>query len=108
MRSGGRSGPEKPGGGAPPPPTRLRHPRSRPRRAPHHPSRAGARLRAMAQVLDRALCPVLVGRAVQLEALEDALLAANRAEGQVVVLAGEAGMGKTRLAEELQAVARRG
>ena len=61
----------------------------------------------MAQVLDRALCPVLVGRAVQLEALEDALLAANRAEGQVVVLAGEAGMGKTRLAEELQAVARR-
>jgi len=61
----------------------------------------------MAQVLDRALCPVLVGRAAQLEALEDALLAANRGEGQVVVLAGEAGMGKTRLAEELAAVARR-
>ena len=61
----------------------------------------------MAQVLDRALCPVLVGRGVQLEALEDALLTANRGEGQVVVLAGEAGMGKTRLAEELQAVARR-
>ncbi len=61
----------------------------------------------MAQVLDRALCPVLVGRAVQLEALEDALLTANRGEGQVVVLAGEAGMGKTRLAEELQTVARR-
>jgi class 3 adenylate cyclase len=61
----------------------------------------------MAQVLDRALCPVLVGRADQLEALEDALLAANRGEGQVVVLAGEAGMGKSRLAEELRAVAQR-
>jgi class 3 adenylate cyclase len=61
----------------------------------------------VAQVLDRALCPVLVGRAAQLEALEDALLAADRGEGQVVILAGEAGMGKTRLAEELQSAARR-
>jgi class 3 adenylate cyclase len=61
----------------------------------------------VAQVLDRALCPVLVGRAPQLEALEDALLAADRGEGQVVILAGEAGMGKTRLAEELQSAARR-
>ena len=61
----------------------------------------------MVQVLDRALCPVLVGRAQQLEALEDALLAADRGEGQVVILAGEAGMGKTRLAEELQSAARR-
>lgn len=61
----------------------------------------------MAQVLDRALCPVLVGRSAQLEVLEDALLAADRGEGQVVVLAGEAGMGKTRLAEELHAVAQR-
>jgi class 3 adenylate cyclase len=59
------------------------------------------------QVLDRALCPVLVGRADQLEALEDALLASNRGEGQVVVLAGEAGMGKSRLADELRAVAQR-
>jgi class 3 adenylate cyclase len=61
----------------------------------------------MVQTLDRALCPVLIGRAGQLESLEDALLASNRGEGQVVVLAGEAGMGKSRLAEELRAVAQR-
>ena len=61
----------------------------------------------MVQVLDRALCPVLVGRGDQLEALEDALLASNRGDGQVVVLAGEAGMGKSRLAEELRAAAQR-
>jgi len=57
--------------------------------------------------LQRALCPVLIGREKELSQLEDALLAANRGEGQVVVLAGDAGMGKTRLATELQARARR-
>lgn len=52
--------------------------------------------------IERALCPVLIGRDDQLSQLEDALLAAHRGEGQVVILAGEAGMGKTRLAGELQ------
>lgn len=52
--------------------------------------------------IERALCPVLIGRDEQLSLLEDALLAAHRGEGQMVVLAGEAGMGKTRLASELQ------
>ncbi len=52
--------------------------------------------------IERALCPVLVGRDEQLTTLEDALLAAYRGEGQIVVLAGEAGIGKTRLARELQ------
>ncbi len=52
--------------------------------------------------IERALCPVLVGRERELTLLEDALLAANRSEGQIVVLAGEAGVGKTRLASELQ------
>jgi predicted ATPase/class 3 adenylate cyclase len=49
----------------------------------------------------RALSPVLVGRERELTELEDALLAAARGEGRVVLLAGDAGMGKTRLATEL-------
>ena len=57
--------------------------------------------------MDRALCPVLVGREREVSLLEDALLAAHRGSGQVVVIAGEAGVGKTRLAMELQERARR-
>ena len=57
--------------------------------------------------MQRALCPVLIGREDELSELEDGLLAANRGEGQVVVLAGDAGRGKTRLATELQRRARR-
>ena len=49
----------------------------------------------------RALCPVLVGREQQLSELEDALLDALRGSGGVVLLAGDAGMGKSRLAAEL-------
>lgn len=51
-------------------------------------------------VAERALCPVLVGRDDELTLLEDSLLAAVRGEGQIVVLAGDAGVGKTRLATE--------
>jgi predicted ATPase len=51
---------------------------------------------------ERVLCPILIGREEELSGLEDALLSANRAEGQVVLLAGDAGMGKTRLASELR------
>src|SRR5256884_139203 len=57
--------------------------------------------------MDRALCPVLVGRERELSLLEDALLAAHRGGGQVVVIGGEAGVGKTRLAMELQKRGRR-
>ncbi|HUY63417.1 MAG TPA: AAA family ATPase, partial [Acidimicrobiales bacterium] len=42
----------------------------------------------------------LVGRRAELDALEDALLEASRGEGQLVLLAGEAGIGKSRLADE--------
>jgi class 3 adenylate cyclase/tetratricopeptide (TPR) repeat protein len=52
--------------------------------------------------MERALCPVLIGRESELTALEDALLAAKRGDGRIVLLAGEAGLGKTRLATELQ------
>ena len=55
----------------------------------------------------RALSPVLVGRQEELSQLEDALLSANRGDGQFVLLAGEAGIGKTRLARELARRARK-
>jgi class 3 adenylate cyclase len=51
--------------------------------------------------MERVLCPILIRRDEELSRLEDALLSANRGEGQVVLLAGDAGMGKTRLASEL-------
>ena len=49
----------------------------------------------------RVVSPALVGREAELSLLEDALLSALRGEGGVVVLGGEAGMGKSRLAREL-------
>jgi predicted ATPase len=61
----------------------------------------------MVGVLERVLCPRLVGRDEQLFALEDALLAAHRGETRLVALGGEAGMGKTRLASELAKRAQR-
>jgi predicted ATPase len=51
--------------------------------------------------MKRVLCSILIGRDEELSRLEDTLLSANRGEGQVLVLAGDAGMGKTRLASEL-------
>jgi class 3 adenylate cyclase len=53
------------------------------------------------------LCPVMVRREDSLAALEDALLEARRGHGRLVVLSGEAGIGKTRLANELSRQARR-
>jgi class 3 adenylate cyclase len=51
--------------------------------------------------------PVLVWREEQLGVLEDALLEARRGRGRLVVLSGEAGIGKTRLTTELAGQARR-
>ena len=53
-------------------------------------------------MLQKIVSPVVVGRDEQLDDLEDSLLAANRGESRFVVLAGEAGIGKTRLAGELE------
>jgi class 3 adenylate cyclase len=58
-------------------------------------------------VTPRFLSPVLVGRQQELSQLEDALLSANRGDGRFVLLAGEAGIGKTRLARELTQRARK-
>ena len=51
-------------------------------------------------VTERTLCPILVGRQHELAPLDDALLDAARGDGRLVVFAGEAGIGKSRLATE--------
>ncbi|HEU5369777.1 MAG TPA: ATP-binding protein, partial [Ktedonobacterales bacterium] len=48
------------------------------------------------------LCPVLVGRAPVLAALYRSLEEARGGNGQVALLAGEAGIGKSRLLRELK------
>src|SRR4029077_16117848 len=47
------------------------------------------------------LCPVVIGRGAETGALRSALAAAGDGTGGVVFLAGEAGIGKSRLAAEL-------
>ena len=50
-------------------------------------------------------CPVLVGRAAELDALVAAFERARAGRGEVVYVTGEAGIGKSRLAHELAAIA---
>jgi class 3 adenylate cyclase len=57
--------------------------------------------------MQRALSPVLIGRERELGVLEDTLLSASRGDARVALIAGEAGMGKTRLADELISRARK-
>jgi len=49
----------------------------------------------------------MIGREAELSTLEDALLSALRGDGGVVIVGGEAGMGKTRLVNAVAATARR-
>jgi DNA-binding CsgD family transcriptional regulator len=51
------------------------------------------------------LCPVLVGREAELHALRAALDRAGEGAGSVVILPGDAGVGKSRLAREITACA---
>ncbi|MFE5817138.1 AAA family ATPase [Streptomyces sp. NPDC056479] len=59
-------------------------------------------------VESRSVSPVFVGRATELETLNDALVRAAEGEPQALVIGGEAGVGKTRLVEEFAAAAGEG
>ncbi|MHB8507089.1 MAG: EAL domain-containing protein [Candidatus Dormibacteria bacterium] len=52
--------------------------------------------------IERALCPDLVGRQEEVAELVSALLSADRGDGGLVVLMGDAGMGKSRVLEEVR------
>ncbi|TXS53690.1 hypothetical protein EAO75_05910 [Streptomyces sp. uw30] len=58
-------------------------------------------------VENRSVSPVFVGRATELETLNDALARAAAGEPQAWVIGGEAGVGKTRLVEEFATAAAR-
>src|SRR5258706_4885801 len=51
------------------------------------------------------LCPILVSRGAELHALSAALRRAREGAGGVLILAGDAGVGKSRLAREVSAQA---
>ncbi|HEU5431463.1 MAG TPA: AAA family ATPase [Thermomicrobiales bacterium] len=58
----------------------------------------------MASLVDRPIvCPALVGRAPHLAALEAQLTAARDGRGETILVAGEAGIGKSRLVAEARA-----
>ncbi|MFE5920189.1 AAA family ATPase [Streptomyces sp. NPDC056468] len=59
-------------------------------------------------VESRSVSPVFVGRATELETLNDALARAAAGEPQALVIGGEAGVGKTRLVEEFATAAGEG
>ncbi|MDF3141470.1 AAA family ATPase [Streptomyces sp. T21Q-yed] len=58
-------------------------------------------------VESRSVSPVFVGRATELETLNDALARAAEGDPQALVIGGEAGVGKTRLVEEFATAAGR-
>ncbi|MFJ8539781.1 AAA family ATPase [Streptomyces sp. NPDC093591] len=58
-------------------------------------------------VQSQSVSPVFVGRATELETLNDALDRAAAGDPQALVIGGEAGVGKTRLVEEFTAAADR-
>src|ERR1700738_5249269 len=51
------------------------------------------------------VCPVLIGRAADLTGLHVLIDQAKRGEGQVVLISGEAGIGKSRLVAEAKTYA---
>ncbi len=60
----------------------------------------------MTTPLDKSiLCPILVGRAPYLDAVNQRIAQARAGQGQMILFAGEAGIGKSRLVAETKAVA---
>jgi DNA-binding CsgD family transcriptional regulator/tetratricopeptide (TPR) repeat protein len=55
--------------------------------------------------MESMLCPVLIGRAAELETLTSALEEAAHGHGGAVFITGDAGIGKSRLARDLSALA---
>ena len=66
-------------------------------RVPSHHRALGRSKDWATAVKERTLCPVVVGRELELAALEDALIDAARADGRFVVICGDAGLGETQL-----------
>ncbi len=64
-------------------------------------------LTGMAQAVQSFVCPTLIGREGVLDAFQEALDAAARGRGQTLILTGEAGIGKSRLAREARQRAER-
>ena len=56
-------------------------------------------------IVGEVLCPVLVGRRAEIQALESSLAGALAGEGGCAVITGEAGIGKSRLIRELSQMA---
>jgi len=56
-------------------------------------------------IVGEVLCPVLVGRRAEIQALESALARALAGDGGCAVITGEAGIGKSRLIRELSQMA---
>ena len=56
-------------------------------------------------IVGQVLCPILVGRHTEIQALESALDEAMAGRGGCVVVTGEAGIGKSRLLRELARLA---
>ncbi|MGZ3611038.1 MAG: helix-turn-helix transcriptional regulator [Ktedonobacteraceae bacterium] len=51
------------------------------------------------------VCPVVIGRTIELTAIHELIESTKSGQGQVVVLSGEAGIGKSRLVKEAKAYA---
>ena len=51
------------------------------------------------------VCPVVIGRTTELTAIHELIESTKSGQGQVVLLSGEAGIGKSRLVKEAKAYA---